>query len=147
MMSTRAVIALVKIIKHAGYVPRTKLDACETLLEYESRDDVVEFVKKYLATVYEYEGDDLDARAPTVDDRLRALKLTRKFEAARVRGRTVVATPPSTGEPVDFTYLAEREARQRERQDERARRERETGTVETMDEIRERLKLMPAKSP
>ena len=77
----------------------------------------------------------LDACAPSVSDKLRALKLTRKFESAKVRPRTVDAPTPSVS-PFDPAHLAEREATMRDRQ---------IG-IETMDQIRARLKLTPAKS-
>jgi hypothetical protein len=144
-MSTRAIIALVKIIKNADLAPKQRIEACEMLLEYEAPLEVVEFAKKFLSSVYERDEPYRSYRSVGVDDKLRALKLTRKFEAARIKPRVVEQAEPKAA-PFDPTYLIERQAMGYARL-EAERQQRECGTVESIDEIRARLKLTPARSP
>jgi hypothetical protein len=142
-MTTDAIIALVKIIKAPDQAPRIKLEALETPIDYEVPAEVTEFARKQLAGLYNWQGNAFDPCAPDVKDRLWALRLMRQLEAPKIRPRTVAPPSPSAG-VFDPTYLEEREAQGRERA---AAMGREPIKVESMDEIRARLRLTPAKSP
>ena len=84
-MNTRAVRALVQIMRDPNIFRRKRIEACEGLLGYEAPTDVVELAKEFLASVFE----DQDA---DVSDRLDALALTRKFEAKRIMPQTLHVT-------------------------------------------------------
>jgi hypothetical protein len=59
-----------------------RIEAAEGLLSYEAPPEIVEQAKAFLATVFENSEEG-------VADRLDALKLMRKFEAAKVTPRSV----------------------------------------------------------
>jgi hypothetical protein len=155
-MSTRAIVALVKIIKHPGYPLRAKLEAVETLLGFETREDVVEFAQRYLASVYEWEGGD----EPGVSDRLWALKLARQLEAPKIRPETVVRreeakTDTSTEEFIRGLdersrlmkeHVDKREAFAREYAPQIAKLQ-EQGIVVSLEEYKALLTGQSAKSP
>jgi hypothetical protein len=82
-MNTRAIDALRRIMLDAdGVSPRRRVEAAEHLLDYECPEEVRVECKEFLASIFE---DD----EQQVDIRLDALKLMRKFEAAKVTPRTV----------------------------------------------------------
>jgi hypothetical protein len=76
-MSTRAIAALVSIIRNPEVVPSRHIIAAETLLSYEAPPDVIELAKECLTVIFE----DVELG---VDIRLDALKLMRKFEAPKI---------------------------------------------------------------
>jgi hypothetical protein len=83
MTNTRAINALLEIMRdHDGMSPRRRVEAAEHLLDYECPEEVVVECKEFLTSIFE-DGE------LQVDIRLDALKLARKFEAARVTPRTV----------------------------------------------------------
>jgi hypothetical protein len=133
-MSTRAIIALVKIIRDTEHSTKTRIEACEMLLDYETRPDVMEFARQYLEAIYEWEPDpnreyteDERWRLPTISDKLKALKLARELEAPKIRAETVVRREePKRDTTADFIRrLDERSRQMHERADERDRFERE----------------------
>jgi hypothetical protein len=73
-----------------------RLEACETLLTYETSGEVVKFACDFLEDVYTSEDSEdwEDPHAVTVNHRLWALRLTRKLEARRVRQETVTHRSP-----------------------------------------------------
>jgi hypothetical protein len=95
-MSTSAILALVRIIRNKDYVMGKRLEACETLLEYETRSEVVKFARDFLEDVYTCEEpyDWENPRSIGVDHKLWALRLTRKLEARKVRQETVTHRSP-----------------------------------------------------
>ncbi len=95
-MSTSAILALVRIIRNKNYVMNRRLEACETLLEYETSGEVVKFACDFLEDVYtaEESEDWEDVFAVRVDHRLWALRLTRKLEARKIRQETVTHRSP-----------------------------------------------------
>jgi hypothetical protein len=85
-MTTRAIDALRRIMLDAeGVSPRRRVEAAEHLLDYECPEQVRVGCKEFLTSVFE---DD----EQQVDIRLDALKLMRKFEAAKVTPKTIRAT-------------------------------------------------------
>ena len=84
-MNTRAVRALVQIMRDPNIFRRKRIEACEGLLGYEAPTDVVELAKEFLASVFEDQEAD-------VSDRLDATALTRKFEAKRIIPQSVHVT-------------------------------------------------------
>ena len=90
-MSTSAILALVRIIRNKTYVMDRRLEACETLLEYETEPRVVDFATDFLEDVYTApDSDDWDDPfAIHVSHKLWALKLTRKLEARKIRQESV----------------------------------------------------------
>jgi hypothetical protein len=93
--TTRAVRALIEIMSDEAAPTRRRVEACEGLLAYEAPREVMDLAKEFLASIFE--------------DRLDALKLVRKAEAARI------TRPP-------VTAADEREHRETWRQIEIARR-------------------------
>jgi hypothetical protein len=81
-MTTRAIDALLDIMLNEEISTRRRIEAAEGLLAYEAPPEVVEQAKAFLESVFE---DD----EQSVQDRLDAVKLARKFEAAKVTPRTV----------------------------------------------------------
>jgi hypothetical protein len=83
MTDTRAVATLRQIMLDPDVAsPRRRVEAAEHLLDYECPEEVRVECKEFLSSVFE-DGE------LNVDIRLDALKLARKFEAARVTPRTV----------------------------------------------------------
>jgi hypothetical protein len=83
-MTTKAIEAILGIISDPKVPMSRRIEACEGLLAYEAPDDVVGSAKAFLESVFE-------DRDHHYDDRLKALKLTRQFEARRIREPTVRA--------------------------------------------------------
>jgi hypothetical protein len=81
-MTTRAINSLLEIMLHEQISTRRRIEAAEGLLAYEAPPEVVERARAFLESVFE---DD----EQSVQDRLDAVKLARKFEAAKVALRTV----------------------------------------------------------
>jgi hypothetical protein len=69
-----------------------RLEACETLLEYEPTPEVVKFARGFLEDVYTCEEpyDWENPHSISVDQKLWALKLTRRLEARKIRQETVM---------------------------------------------------------
>ena len=83
-MNTRAINALLEIMYDDSETmsPRRRVEAAEHLLDYECPEEVRVECKEFLTSIFE------DSEQH-VDIRLDALKLMRKFEAAKVTPRTV----------------------------------------------------------
>ena len=79
---TRAIATLIEIMLNEQISARRRIEACEGLLTYEAPPGAVEHAKSFLESVFE---DD----EQSVQDRLDAVKLARKFEAAKVALPTV----------------------------------------------------------
>jgi hypothetical protein len=93
MTNTRAIDALRLImLDHDGTAPRRRVEAAEHLLDYECPEEVVVECKEFLTSVFE------DSEQH-VDIRLDALKLARKFEAAKVAPRTIRTSQRGGGSP------------------------------------------------
>ena len=82
MTNTRAINTLLALMRDRETSPRRKVEAAEHLLDYECSEEVVVECKEFLSSVFE-DGEQ------QVDIRLDALKVARKFEAARVTPRTI----------------------------------------------------------
>ena len=81
--TSRAIAALVEIMRDTEQAPRRRIDAAEHLLEYECPAKVIEEAKAVLMSIVE-DGETL------VDIKLNALKLLRRVESRRVSpGRAV----------------------------------------------------------
>jgi hypothetical protein len=80
--NTRAIDALLEIMSNEEMSVRRRIEAAEQLLAFEAPPEIVEKAKTFLAAVFENSEEG-------VADRLDALKLIRKFEAAKVTPRTV----------------------------------------------------------
>jgi hypothetical protein len=81
-MTTRAITTLIEIMSNEEISARRRIEACDSLLGYESPPEINEQAKEFLTKVFE------DSEVE-VGDRLEALKLMRKVEAAKVSPRTV----------------------------------------------------------
>lgn len=81
--NTRAINALLEIMSNELASVRRRIEAAEGLLSYEAPPEVVERAKAFLESVFE------DSEEQSVQDRLDAVKLARKFEAAKVAPRTI----------------------------------------------------------
>jgi hypothetical protein len=83
MTNTRAIDALRKIMLDPDAAsPRRRVEAAEHLLDYECPEEVRVECKEFLTSIFE------DSEQH-VDIRLDALKLMRKFEAAKITPRSV----------------------------------------------------------
>ena len=80
--TTRAIAALIEIMSDQDAPLRRRIDATEGLLDYEAPAEAVEAAKVFLTSVFE-------DRHQHVDDRLDALKLMRRAEAAKIVRRPV----------------------------------------------------------
>jgi hypothetical protein len=78
---TRAIAALVEIMSDTEADVRHRLNSCEGLITYEAPLETVHLAREFLATVYE-------DHEQHMEDRLHALRLERKFEAARIQRST-----------------------------------------------------------
>jgi hypothetical protein len=83
MTITRAVAALVEIMRDTDQAPRRRIQSCEHLLDYECPAETYDEAKEVLMLIVE------DGETP-VDIKLDALKLLRRVEARKVvPGRAV----------------------------------------------------------
>jgi hypothetical protein len=80
--TTRAIDALMQIMQDAEVPTRRRIEAAEALLGFEAPPEAVVQAREYLVAVFE-------DREQEIADRMDALKLARKFEAAKVAPRTV----------------------------------------------------------
>src|SRR5215469_4615776 len=93
--TSRAVAALVEIMRDTEQAPRRRIEACEHLLDYECPPEVIEEAKAVLMSIVE-DGETL------VDIKLNALKLLRRVESRRVSpGRAV------SGADIELSRAAE----------------------------------------
>src|SRR5215472_10151987 len=75
--TSRAIAALVEIMRDTEQAPRRRIEACEHLLDYECPLEVIEEAKTVLMSIVE-DGETL------VDIKLDALKLLRRVESRKV---------------------------------------------------------------
>lgn len=121
MKNTDALIALVRMVRNKESPTKFRLEACETLLDYESPPEVIEFVLRFLAETYKckvpYKYNDPCTVSEV--DKLKALKLTRRAEAAKIKPRYVEPMHDSSNDVrPDLSRIAERERMMRARQNE-----------------------------
>jgi len=90
--TTRAIETLLQIMQDAEVPARRRIEAAEALLGFEAPPEAVGHAREYLVAVFE-DGEQ------EIADRMDPLKLSRKFEAAKVAPRTV----RTTREEVDRT--------------------------------------------
>ena len=84
--TSRAIAALVEIMRDTEQAPRSRIEACEHLLDYECPLEAIEGAKAVLMSIVE-DGETL------VEIKLGALKLLRRVEARKVSpGRAVRET-------------------------------------------------------
>jgi hypothetical protein len=86
MNSTRAVAALIDIMSDPEAPLRRRIEATSGLLDYEATEEAVEAAKVFLTSIFEDRGQH-------VDDRLDALKLMRRAEAAKIVRRPIREIP------------------------------------------------------
>jgi hypothetical protein len=84
-VATPAIETLLEIMGDAGVSTRLRIEACEGLLAYEAPSEVVIQARDYLVAVFKDQEE-------VLHDRMDALKLARKFEAAKVTPRTIHTT-------------------------------------------------------
>jgi hypothetical protein len=87
--TTRAIDTLMQIMQDPDVPTRQRIEAAEALLGFEAPPEAVGHAREYLVVVFE-------DREQTIPDRMDALKLSRKFEAAKVASRTVRTTQQET---------------------------------------------------
>jgi hypothetical protein len=80
--TTRAIAALIDIMSDPEAPLRRRIEATSGLLDYEATAEAVETAKVFLTSVFE-------DRQQHVDDRLDALKLMRRAEAAKIVRRPI----------------------------------------------------------
>jgi hypothetical protein len=84
-VATPAIETLLQIMGDHEVSTRLRIEACEGLLAYEAPPDVVVQARDYLVAVFKDQEE-------VLHDRMDALKLARKFEAAKVTPRTIHTT-------------------------------------------------------
>jgi hypothetical protein len=84
-LATPAIETLLQIMGDADISTRLRIEACEGLLAYEAPPGVVVQARDYLVAVFKDQEE-------VLHDRMDALKLARKFEAAKVTPRTIHTT-------------------------------------------------------
>ncbi len=82
---TRAVNALISIMRDDTAPVRRRIEATASLLDYETPAEIVEIAKEFLART----GEDTNQR---VDDRLEALALLRRAEERKIRRPTAAGS-------------------------------------------------------
>jgi hypothetical protein len=97
---SRAILALVEIMREAEHGRRRRIEACEHLLDYECPTEVIDEAKAVLLSIVE------DSET-FVDVKLTALKLLRRCESKRVSPGRV------TGNSDDIEYSRQCEINQR----------------------------------
>jgi hypothetical protein len=83
-VATPAIETLLEIMTDTDISTRLRIEACEGLLAYEAPSEVVVEARDYLVAVFKDQEE-------VLHDRMDALKLARKFEAAKVMPRTIHA--------------------------------------------------------
>ena len=83
-MNTRAIEVLLEIMADTEVSTRRRIEAAETLLGFESPPDAVMRAREYLMSVFEEQS---------IDDRMDALRMSRKADSAKVAPRTVHISP------------------------------------------------------
>lgn len=83
--ATPAIETLLQIMGDTDVSTRLRIEACEGLLAYEAPPGVVVQARDYLVAVFKDQEE-------VLHDRMNALKLARKFEAAKVTPRTIHTT-------------------------------------------------------
>ena len=81
-IATPAIETMLQIIGDTDISTRLRIEACEGLLAYEAPSEVVIEARDYLVAVFKDQEE-------VLHDRMDALKLARKFEAAKVTPRTI----------------------------------------------------------
>jgi hypothetical protein len=89
MTTTRAINTLLQILQDADVPTRRRIEAAEALLGFEAPSEAVGCARDYLGAVFEDHEQE-------ISDRMDALKLARKLEAAKVAPRTVHTTQKET---------------------------------------------------
>jgi hypothetical protein len=84
-MTTRAVDILLEIMADAEMTTRRRIEAAEALLGFEAPPDAVARAREYLIEV-------ADNRDESIADRMDALQISRKAEAAKITPQTVHMT-------------------------------------------------------
>jgi hypothetical protein len=88
-VATPAIETLLQIMDDEEVSTRQRIEACEALLGYEAPPEVVAQARDYLVAVVKDQEE-------VLHDRMDALKLARKFEAAKVTPRTIHTTRRET---------------------------------------------------
>jgi hypothetical protein len=91
MTSTRTIDALLEIMDDTDIVTRLRIDAAEQLLGFEAPDDAVIRAREFLIAVFENKEE-------PISDRMNALKIARKSEAAKVTPKIVRLEVPARTE-------------------------------------------------
>jgi hypothetical protein len=84
-MNTRTVETLLEIMADTEMSTRRRIEAAEAILGYEAPADAVSRSREYLMSIFE-------DREEAIDNRMDALKLSRKFEAKKIAPQTVHVT-------------------------------------------------------
>src|SRR5262249_35274180 len=84
-MTTRTIDTLLEIMTDSEMSTHRRIEAAEALLGFESPADAVSRAREYLMSVFE-------DREEGIDNRMDALKLSRKFEAKKIAPQTVHLT-------------------------------------------------------
>jgi hypothetical protein len=83
---TASISVLLEIVANETQALRSRIDACETLLAYETPAQVTEHVKGFLTSII------ADRERIHTHTRLRASTLLRKYESRKIAQRTIGST-------------------------------------------------------
>jgi hypothetical protein len=90
-MTTRTIDCLLEIMDDTDFGTPRRIDAAEQLLGFEAPEDVVIRAREFLIAVFENKEEG-------ISDRMNALKIARKSEAAKVTPKIVRLEPPARSE-------------------------------------------------
>jgi hypothetical protein len=89
--NTRTIDCLLEIMDEPDFDTHRRIDAAEQLLGFEAPEDVVVRAREFLISIFE-------SKEEGIADRMNALKIARKSEAAKVTPRIVRLDPPANSE-------------------------------------------------
>ena len=91
MTSTRTIDALLEIMDNLDIGTHRRIEAAEHLLGFEAPDNVVVRAREFLISVFENKEE-------AISDRMEALKIARRSEAAKVTPRIIRLEVPARNE-------------------------------------------------
>jgi hypothetical protein len=91
MTATRTIDALLEIMDEPDFGTHRRIDAAEHLLGFEAPEDVVVRAREFLISIFENKEE-------AISDRMDALKIARRSEAAKVTPKIVRLEVPARSE-------------------------------------------------
>jgi hypothetical protein len=90
-MTTRTIDCLLEIMDEPDFGTPRRIDAAEQLLGFEAPEETVIRAREFLISVFENKEE-------AISDRMNALKIARKSEAAKVTPKIIRLDPPARSE-------------------------------------------------